>query len=327
LLSGNYYGSSLSLGDIDGDGFTDLLLGSPYMNTSIGIQSGSLSAFKSSKDMTTGTVLSQQDATFNLLGDDMIQWFGSSSRVQNTDAGRLLLVGAPEFNHHNNASLGKLFAFNITDLNNIETYFKINGTMVFDKFGWSFDFGNPYASSSALSDSLFLAASIPTRSVADPQDQAGVVRLLMVDSSLAGDHTIDDFTPVVDFVSDEPYSRLGYELMFNDFNGDSIDDLVLSQPWKNTAESGQEQSGRVLVYLGGSHFQKGKVIDLSGSSSLCLQATSLYSLFGSRVRSLNYLSLGENFRPDLLVSSPTTSSLGAQQAGSVTLFLSPPLSS
>jgi len=269
-------------------------------------------------------VLIVTDVDFAVQGDDMFQWFGQAISVsdvvdQKTSKKiKLLLVGAPTYNHNKQAGLGKLFSFDITDLNHTKTRFVIEGTEIFDKLGFSFDVGRPIITNSTFPRPYVLALSLPTRKI-DSKNQAGLVLLLDI-QNLQGSIKINETKPITSFFSDDDFSRLGYRVRYNDFNGDSVDDLFLSQPYKSSVLQTLD-GGRNFVFLGGKQFPVGDVKHLLFGATVCIESRFHYTLLGSEVEALDFSKSGT--KKDLLLSSPTSSDFGAEQAGSVSLILSP----
>jgi len=167
--------------------------------------------------------------------------------------------------------------------------------------------------------------AIPTKPILD-QAHAGQVFFTNIDS-LQGNMSISDLKSFLQFSSDSAFSRLGYVTQFNDFNGDGIDDLFVSQPYKETLEW---TAGRFFIFLGGKDFPIGDVFDLVSTSSACFESNSLFGLTGSHVEFMNFFSnfsglpsITNHFNRDILVGSPASSFYGYTQAGFVALLISP----
>jgi len=292
------FGSSLGTGDLNGDGHPDLLIGSPLMQTKLGFQVGSLFGFLSKSGRRAQQTLSPKDADLSLFGEGIFHWFGFSFKTYKN----LLLVGAPAYNFNNQSTLGKLYGFNIENLKSPNLVFSITGSKVFGKLGHSFDVGCPLQK--APCSEPLLAVSMPTEEFLVEKDQAGKVAVFKL-NALRQNSTVDDLDPVASFTNNFPFSRLGWKVKFGDLNGDSLDDLVLTQPWKDNPFDGAESSGNVFVFKGGRSFPNGKVTNPEGSCSVCFGASKTHALFGSNVHMLPKFN---STRMDLLVSAPTMTS-------------------
>lgn len=96
--NGTYYnlGTSLLGADINGDGFKDLIIGSPYAPEG-GPQRGSVAVFLAKTHMTPGSDLSVHEADWMAVGEQNYTWFGYSMALTDVNGKMVLLVGAPTF--------------------------------------------------------------------------------------------------------------------------------------------------------------------------------------------------------------------------------------
>lgn len=96
--NGTYYnlGTSLLGADIDGDGFKDLIIGSPYAPEG-GPQRGSVVVFLAKTQRKPGSELSVHDADWLVVGEQDYSWFGFSMTVAKIHGQLILLIGAPTF--------------------------------------------------------------------------------------------------------------------------------------------------------------------------------------------------------------------------------------
>ena len=93
-----YYnlGTSLLGADVDGDGFKDLIIGSPYAPEG-GPQRGSVAVFLAKTQRKPGLNVSVHDADWMAFGKQNYSWFGYSVTVANTNGKTLLVIAAPTF--------------------------------------------------------------------------------------------------------------------------------------------------------------------------------------------------------------------------------------
>ena len=98
--NGTYYnlGTSLLGADIDGDGFKDLIIGSPYAPEG-GPQRGSVAVFLAKTQREPGSELSVHDADWLVVGEQDYSWFGYSMTVAKIHGQFILLIGAPTFRY------------------------------------------------------------------------------------------------------------------------------------------------------------------------------------------------------------------------------------
>jgi len=168
-----------------------------------------------------------------------------------------------------------------------------------------------------------MAISSPSQSNLDVF-QAGHVRIVSL-NGLSGNTTIDELKPRTSFDNEDMFSRLGYSLDLLDVNGDSTDDLILSQPWVHVRPSDNRtaDAGRLFVFMGGKDFPRDNVDRPVDRSSVCFEASDLHALFGSVYTSVSpsFHGVSSN-QKDLFASSPFSSQV-AEQAGVVTLIVLP----
>ena len=96
--NGTYYnlGTSLLGADVDGDGFKDLIIGSPYAPEG-GPQRGSVAVFLAKTQRRPGSEFSVHDADWLAVGKQDYSWFGYSVTIANLNEKSLLLISAPTF--------------------------------------------------------------------------------------------------------------------------------------------------------------------------------------------------------------------------------------
>ncbi|KAL5034680.1 hypothetical protein BDV3_004199 [Batrachochytrium dendrobatidis] len=106
-------GTSLKGLDTDGDGFLDLVVGSPFASPVRGThQRGMVQVFHA-KSNHTG-VKSYQDADWTISGSRDYEWFGKSLDVQVDGTRRFLLVGAPGYKYVHLDAYGYWYETNAT---------------------------------------------------------------------------------------------------------------------------------------------------------------------------------------------------------------------
>jgi hypothetical protein len=83
---------------------------------------------------------------------------------------------------------------------------------------------------------------------------------------LSGRLELKNLKWITKFYSNQAYARLGWSIGFQDFNGDGVDDLFLSEPMRDTKIG--PNSGQVYLIKGGSKFPKGEIKDMERISKV-----------------------------------------------------------
>jgi hypothetical protein len=316
-------GSTLSSLDIDGDGWLDLIVSSPFAKSNL-IESGEVWIYLSSTSRKSGQVLAKKNADWLTLGEDFFDWFGFHSTVVALKESRYLIVGAPQYNN-GNTSLGKLYAFDITNFNktrkdglrDVSLKWTVTGVDSLGKLGFSFDFGTPAPGLSLL------ALSLPAKEIAadhfwqENKVQAGSVVLFSVDN-LQGNYSLNQLKLYTEFDSKEEFSRLGWRVLFAK-NSKGTSDLVVSEPWKDRGIWPNEgDAGALYLFKGGSNFPTGLVKDPRASADLCMLSSTGKSLYG---KSMCLLDFNGDGKVDLLVGGPRDRTVN-DNSGGVSLMLS-----
>jgi FG-GAP repeat len=232
-------GWSLSSGDANNDGINDLLIGSPHARAG-GVQKGSVHVFLSDGSISTGAVLSPDDADWILGGENNHDWFGYEVKT----TAQMLVVGAPRFDADGIQSLGRLYGFDLADLGqaNPTPVFTLSGVQEFEKAATSFAIGDFSGDGSS-----HLLLSSPTFNQGG-ETHAGIAHLLNLED-LFGDLDLNDIAPLAAFSRNQQFSRFGWKALGTDINGDGADDLLLTHPRKSSGL--KHQRGAAYLWLGG----------------------------------------------------------------------------
>lgn len=276
-------GTSLSSGDLDGDGFDDLIIGSPlscrldapcdHLSPEAKLQSGAVSIFLTSL-WTSNSTIQLTDADITLQGASRYSWFGSQAiPVVSKAAGGIpaLIVSSPIGAYTNTLQApGSVYSYqwSIPGPKNAKRGPRTAPVPVSSmttgeassKLGWSISLGNPYSKSKSPQ---LAAISAPTRSVTRTGDSdlwaAGRVYLTL--ATLTG--TSIENSSIATISGSESLGRFGWSTVLGDFDVDGFDDLVVSAPFE------ADQSGRIYYWSGGSSFPQSHTT--SSSRDMCLE--------------------------------------------------------
>jgi glycosylphosphatidylinositol phospholipase D len=301
-------GYFLSSADIDGDGFKDLIVGSPFYGAG-GRQRGLIAIFKSNESVSSGNKMTLSDAFWQKTGENDFDWFGYSAAFSfNSKKAPILVVGAPGYKNGGKQTSGKVYGYNISLNDGSETVFTLSGTEEFEQAGSYISIGKPYNNSE-----IVLAVSAVSKS--KNEKHSGTVYLLPFDK-MSGSKEISTETLAV-LNSNSKYSRFGWNTAFGDYNGDGLDDFIAGEPFRKS--SAGVESGTIRFWYGGYTFPRHTVDNPSASATLSIDYDKEKSRFGSKIIMLDYNGDG---CVDLAVSA-RQNSLNSRFGGKVHLIISP----
>lgn len=273
-------GISLDHGDIDGDGYDDLLIGSPFARAG-GVQRGRVAVFYSDDANEPGT-LSLQDADWIANGENDYDWFGYEvSASRRLTSKTMLFVGAPGYGSDaGSQDLGRVYGYSSEDIaaDPLDTapVFTVTGTDEFDKTGQFFAAGSPLPSGPEI-----LAISSPTRTnraTLFDTKQAGDVRFFEIED-LRGHILLDSSNQFSALVGTDSFGRFGWRVGFADLNGDGVEDLWSTSPYRKT-NAGVE-AGSAYLWYGKTGFGSEASPSAATSASERLDYKTKRSFFGS----------------------------------------------
>ncbi|XP_025072196.1 phosphatidylinositol-glycan-specific phospholipase D isoform X1 [Alligator sinensis] len=283
-------GWSLLAADIDGDGRSDLVAGSPYAPGG-GKQRGFVVAFYSYFNRSNQGLLSVEEADWMGKGEKKYAWFGYSLDRHQMENMTLLLIGSPTWKHcisldchfssDSRENVGKVYAYNPPSTH---SWFAVTGDGM-GKLGLS------------LASGCVSVAGIPRRVlVVGAPTSDSTSRIVFIHSVLhqAGTVLMYDLTDntkpslLSTFSGDRKFSRFGGAVHLSDLDGDGLDEIIVTSPLRTTdITSGifGGEAGRVYIY-NGNQTTLGDVTDHCKSwTSPCPEDWAQYVLISPEERS------------------------------------------
>ncbi len=269
---GDECGYAVASGDVNNDGYDDIIIGAPHPATPVSFGTGEtyvIFGFSPSSPVTID--LSTQSADITVCGDyytDDLGWAVASGDV-NGDGYDDIIIGNPLATPDiipERFSAGEtfiIFGFSPSspvtiDLSTTPADITVCGAAAYDNSGWTVASGDINGDGF---DDLIIGAIF-----ASPGERLYAGETYVIFSSSTPPETVDlktqaDITVCGAAATD--YS--GYALASGDINGDGYDDVIIGAPWADSG--GKGSAGETYVIFGSSFSSPPYTIDLSTDSA------------------------------------------------------------
>lgn len=300
--SGDQFGTSIEVGDINDDGIDDLIVGA-YNGNYNGLRVGKVYAFYGRKNWTNVSIdLSKEEKAIDLLfvGHDVEGNFGMSLNVAdvNNDGYTDLLIGEP----NNNEVHGYLGPFSSRIFGNSvigteESEFSFSSENLGEKFGSYIDSGD------INGDSVMEILVSAYRGNFNGLDESG--RIYVFENFDVHAENKSDYY----FGGSSSFDWFGFYFELGDLNSDGVDDIAVSTfPY-----SDREGNGVVKIFKGGSDWKNLQAIDSfskNNASSLIASSINISDVNGDSVN-------------DLIVGAPGIGYPVSEDSGNVYVIYGP----
>jgi hypothetical protein len=273
--SGGCFGYSIAAGDINGDGYDDIIIGEPYNNEN-GTKSGKVYVYLGGPSLTN-----YPNAT--MKGEAAGDMFGYSvaCRDLNNDKRDDIIIGAP----YNAANTGKVYVYFGGDTIFTTANVTLTGETAGDLFGISL------ASANNIDGKHDNGIIVGASGRPDNIDRTGKAYVYIGGSAIST-------TPNLVMAGEAKGDLFGCSVSAGDFNGDGCDDcLVGAEKNSSTATA----AGKAYIYWGDKN--------MTNSYSITMTGETANDRFGHLVSSVGDLN-GDGYSDIIVVSPNNTSATG-----------------
>lgn len=297
-------GTSIAVGDFNGDGTDDIAIGAPETDAGAGTDQGTVYVFFGGSGLVSANAAQANVVLTGEAGDDL---FGRAVAALDIDGDGSddLAVGAPQIE----AGSGNVYLFvggsSFSSTGAASANSRVSGTSTGDQFGKSLAVGNV---NGAGPDDLIVGSPGFANGPSPGDFDAGAVYVFAGGSRSLGTTT----TSLARLVGTEGQDQFGEHVQAGDLNDDNVDDVIVGAPF--AFGTNLSQSGVVYVYNGGTGIT-GNL--LTTSASFTISAPQADTEFGTLQQPLDVSGDGV---ADLAVYAPLATEGVISNGGALYLF-------
>ncbi len=265
---GGCFGSSIAVGDINGDGYDDIIIGEPY-NRENGIKAGKVYVYFGGPSLTN-------HPNTTMKGRAAGDMFGYSVAACDLNNDKLddIVVGAP----YNSANIGKVYIFYGGQNINTSAGVTLMGAAPGNLFGYSI------ASANNIDGDNDNGIVVGAPGLLTNTNRSGKAYLYLGGANM-------NTTAALVLNGENNGDLFGSSVSAGDFNGDGFDDIVVGAEKNSTVAAA---AGKACVYFGGRN--------MTNIPSLTMTGESANDRFGHLVACVGDLN-GDGFS-DMVIVSP-----------------------
>ncbi|RLC52151.1 MAG: hypothetical protein DRZ79_01630, partial [Candidatus Cloacimonadota bacterium] len=266
------FGSALVTGDINGDGFDDIIVGANAADPNGRNSAGCLYVFFGSSNLPQQTQLTAENADITFWGAEINDQLGTAITVGNFNNDQYddIIVSAPYADCDNRESAGKVYVIfgknnfsYIYDLLNAENYdVVICGEQANDFLGLSLEAGN-------LNGDIFDDIIIGTPKADEIIANCGKTYVIFGGYDFNGEYDLSvPDTADLTIIGESMNDNAGQSIIMGNFNADIYEDILIGAP--NADPENRPNAGVIYLIKGRASFA-GNIINLADSPEVTVK--------------------------------------------------------
>jgi hypothetical protein len=241
--SGGCFGYSIAVGDINGDGYDDIIIGEPF-NNEAGAKAGKTYVYFGGLSPTNyPNVIMKGQAAGNMFG------YSVSCRDINNDDHDDIIIGAP-YNSAAGTNAGKVYVYFGSENLDAAADLIMTGTASGDLFGYSVASANNI-DGNANSGVIVGAPGLPANT-----DRPGKAYVYF------GGGSVNNIADLV-MAGQTNGDLFGCSISSGDFNGDGSNDIIVGAEKNNTIATA---AGKAYIYYGGKNMTNIPILTMTGEA-------------------------------------------------------------